>query len=67
LLASTLLYISCELITKLIKSRRMRWAGHVAPKGDGRAAYRVLVGRPEENRSLGRLRHRWHDNIKIDF
>jgi hypothetical protein len=39
--------MSYELITKMVKSRRMRWAGHVAPMGDGRDVYTVLVGRPE--------------------
>jgi hypothetical protein len=51
----------------VIKSRRMTWAGHVARMGEGRDAYRILVGRPEERRPLGRPRRRWQDNIKIDF
>jgi hypothetical protein len=46
-------------IVRVIKSRRMRWAGHVARTGEGRGAYRVLVGRPEGKRQLGRPRHRW--------
>jgi hypothetical protein len=50
-----------------IKSRRMRWAGHVARIGEGRGVYSVLVGRPEGKRPLGRPRHRWEDNIKIDL
>jgi hypothetical protein len=54
-------------IVRLIKSRRMRWAGHVARMGEGRGAYRVLVGRPEEKRPLGRPRRKWEDNIKMDF
>jgi hypothetical protein len=45
-------------IVRLIKSRRIRWAGHVAPMGEGRGAYRVLVGRPEGKRPLGRPRRR---------
>jgi hypothetical protein len=45
-------------IVRVIKSRRMRWAGHVARMGEGRGAYRVLVGRPEGRRPLGRPRHR---------
>jgi hypothetical protein len=45
----------------------MRWAGHVARVGEGRGVYRVLVGRPERKRPLGRLRYRWEDNIKIDL
>jgi hypothetical protein len=45
----------------------MRWAGHVARMGEGRGAYRILVGRPEGRRSLGRPRRRWEDNIKMDL
>jgi hypothetical protein len=52
---------------RLIKSRRMKWAGHVARMGEGRGAYRVLVGRPEGKRPLGRHRRRWEDNIKMDL
>jgi hypothetical protein len=48
----------------MIKSRRMRWAGHVAPMGAKRNAYRILVGKPEGKRLLGRPR-RWVDNIKM--
>jgi hypothetical protein len=51
----------------VIKSRRMRWAGNVARMGEGRGAYRVLVGRPEGKRPLVRPRHRWEDNIKMDL
>jgi hypothetical protein len=54
-------------IVRVIKSRRMRWAGHVAPMGEGRGSYRVLVGRPEGKRPLGRPRRRWEDNIKMDL
>jgi len=50
-------------IVRVIKSRRMRWAGHVARMGEGRGVYRVLVRKPEEKRSLGRPRRRWEDNI----
>jgi hypothetical protein len=49
------------------KSRRMRWAGHVACMGENRGAYRILVGRPEGRRPLGRPRRRWEDNIKMDL
>ena len=52
---------------RVIKSRRMRWAGHVARIGEGRGVYRVLVGKPEGKRPLGRHRHRWEDNIKMDL
>jgi hypothetical protein len=54
-------------IVRVIKSRKMRWAGHVARMGEGRGAYRVLVGRPEGKRPLGRPRRRWEDNIKMDL
>jgi hypothetical protein len=53
-------------IVRVIKSRRMRWAGHVARMGEGRGVYKVLVGRPEGKRPLGRPRRRWDDNIKMD-
>jgi hypothetical protein len=52
-------------IVRVIKLRRMRWAGHVARMGEGRGVYRVLVGRPEGKRPLGRPRRRWEDNIKM--
>jgi hypothetical protein len=51
----------------MIKSRRMRWAGHVARMGETRNAYRILVGKQEGKRPLGRRRRRWVDNIKIDL
>jgi hypothetical protein len=51
----------------VIKSRRLRWAGHVARMGERRGAYRALVGKPEGRRPLGRPRHGWEDNIKMDF
>ena len=54
-------------IARVIKSRRMRWAGHEARMGEGRGVYRVLVGKPEGKRPLGRPRHRWEDNIKMDL
>jgi hypothetical protein len=52
---------------RVIKSRRMRLAGNVARTGDSRGAYRVLVLKPEGRRPLGRFRHRWEDNIKMDL
>jgi hypothetical protein len=58
------LYSSPNII-RVIKSRRMRWAEHVARIGDRRSAYRVLVGTPEGKRPFGRPRGRWDDNIKI--
>ncbi|KAJ4452333.1 hypothetical protein ANN_03858 [Periplaneta americana] len=60
------LYTSPDIIRN-IKSRRLRWAGHVARMGESRNAYRVLVGRPERKRPLGRLRRRWENNIKINL
>jgi hypothetical protein len=54
-------------IVRVIKSRRMRWAGHVARMGEGRGIYRVLVGRPEDKRPLGRPGRRREDNIKMDL
>ena len=54
-------------IVRVIKSRRMRWAGHVACMGEGRVVYRVLVGKPEGRRPLGRPRRRWDDNIRFDL
>jgi hypothetical protein len=60
------LYSSPNII-RVIKSRRMRWAGHVARMGEKRFAYRILVGKPEGRRPLGRLRRRWEDNIKMDL
>ena len=54
-------------IVWVLKSRRMRWAGHVAPMGQGRGVCRVLVGKPDGKRPLGRSRLRWEDNIKMDL
>jgi hypothetical protein len=60
------LYLSPDIIRR-IKSRRMRWAGHVARMGEGRNVYGVLVGKPEGKRPLGRPRRRWEDGIKMDL
>jgi hypothetical protein len=60
------LYFSPNII-RVIKSRRMRWVGHVARMGEGSGVYRVLVGRFEGKRPLGRPRRRWEDNIKPDL
>ena len=54
-------------ILRVIKSRRMRWAGHVARVCEERGAYRFLVGKPEGRRPLGRRRRRWVDNIRTDL
>jgi len=54
-------------IVRVIKSRRMRWAGHVARRGEQRGVYRVLVGKPEGKRPLGRPRRRWVDNISMNL
>jgi hypothetical protein len=60
------LYSSPDIIRQ-VKSRRMRWAGHVARMAEGRNVYRVLVGKPEGKRPLGRPRRRWEDGIKMDL
>ena len=52
---------------RVVKSRRMRWAGHVARMGEDRGVYRVLVVKPEGKRPLERPRRRWEDNIKMDI
>jgi hypothetical protein len=59
------LYSSLNIVM-VIKSRCMRWAGHVARMMEGRTVYRILVGRPEGKRPLERPRRRWEDNIKTD-
>jgi hypothetical protein len=60
------LYSSPSII-RIIKSRRMRWAGHVAQMAERRNAYRILVGKPEGKRPLGRPRHKCVDNIMMDL
>jgi hypothetical protein len=60
------LYSSPSII-RIIKSRRIRWAGHVACMGEKRSAYRLLVGNPEGKRPQGRPRCRWVDNIRMDL
>ena len=54
-------------IVRVIKSRRLRWAWHVARMGEKRSVYSVLMGKPEGRSPLGRPRHRWEDNIKMDL
>jgi transcription termination factor 2 len=58
---------SLPSIIRIIKSRRVRWAGHVARMEEKRNVYRLLVGKPEGKRPLGRPRHGWIDNIKMDL
>jgi hypothetical protein len=60
------LYSSPDIIRQM-KSRRMRWAGHVARTGEGRNVYRVLVGKPERKSPFGRPRRRWENGIKTDL
>jgi hypothetical protein len=60
------LYSSPSII-RMIKSRRIRWSGHVARMGQNMNAYRTLVGKPEGKRPLGRPRCRWMDNIKMEL
>jgi hypothetical protein len=59
------LYSSPSII-RIIKARRMRWAGHVARMGERRNAYKLLVGKPEVRRPLARPRRRWLDNIRMN-
>jgi hypothetical protein len=59
--------ISYRLYIYVLKSRRMRWAGHVARMGEKRNVYRLLVGKPEGKRPVRRPRRRWIDNIKMDL
>jgi hypothetical protein len=61
-----ILYSSPNIIRQ-IKSRRMRWAGHVARMAEERNAYKVLMGKPEGERPLGRPRRRWEDGIRMDL
>jgi len=58
---------SSPSIVRVIKSRRMRWAGHVAHMGEERDVYRLLLGKPEGRRPMGRTRRRWVDNIRMDL
>jgi hypothetical protein len=59
-------FYSSPSIIRMIKSKKIRWAGHIALMGQKRNAYRLFVGKLEENRPLGRPRRRWIDNIKTD-
>jgi hypothetical protein len=61
------LFYGSPIIVRVTKSRRMRWAGHVARMGERRGVYRVLVRRPEGEKPLQRPKRRWEDNIKMDL
>jgi hypothetical protein len=63
-MAHSYLYLSPNIF-RIIKSRRMRWAGHVARMGEKRGACRISVGRRKGRRPLGRLRRGWDDNVKM--
>jgi len=65
-MAKYCMYSSSNTVRQ-IKSRRMSWAEHVARMGERRGVYRVLVGKPEGKRPLGRPRRRWDDNVKMDL
>jgi hypothetical protein len=60
-------FYSSPDIIRQIKSRRMRWAGHVVHMGEDRKVYKILVGKPRGKRPLKRLRHRWVDGIRMGF
>ena len=60
-------FYSLPNIVRVVKSRIIRWAGHVAGMGEGRSVHRVRVGNPEGKRPLGIPRRRWDDNIKMDL
>ena len=51
----------------MIKSRRLRWTGHVSRMEEGRGAFKIVTGKPTGKRPLGRHRHRWEDNIRMDL
>jgi len=61
------IYIYIYIYMRVVKSRRMRWGGHVAHMGEDRGVHRLLVGKPEGKRPLGKPRRRWEDNIKMDL
>ena len=64
IISSDCLYRSPNIV-RVIKSRRLRWAGHVARMEEGRSAFRILTGKPTGKRPLGRPRRRWEDNIRM--
>jgi hypothetical protein len=59
------LYTSPNIV-KMIRSRKIKWSGHVARMGEIRNAYRILVGKPEGKKPIGKPSHRWENNIKLD-
>ena len=61
------MYRSPTNIVRVIKSRRLRWTGHVARMEEGRSAFKILTGKPAGKRPLGRPRHRWEDHIRMDL
>jgi hypothetical protein len=61
------IFCGVTFFSSFLSSGRMRWAGHVARMGEKRNAYRLLVGKPQEKRPLGRPRRRWVDNIEMDL
>jgi len=61
------LYTSSYIIIRVIRSRRMRWVGHVVHMEEMRSSYKILGGRPEGKRPIGRPRHRWEDNIEMNL
>ena len=61
------IYIYSPNIVRVIKSRRLRWAGHVARMEEGRSAFKILTGKHTGKRPLGRSRRRWEDNIRMDL
>ena len=59
--------IGILLVSRVIKYRRLRWAGHLATMEEGRSAFKILTGKPTGKRPLGRPRSRWEDNIRMDL
>ena len=60
-------FVHLRNIVRVMKSRRLRWAGHVARMEEGRSAFKILTGKPTRKRRLGRPRRRWEDNIRMDL
>ena len=64
---SNFIFCTVHHIVRVIKYRRLRWAGHVARMKEGRSCFKMLTGKPTGNRPVGRPRRRWEDNIRMDF